>query len=49
MFHIGFIIILTEEKNIKIIKINSIKDIHKLFLDIDLEINLQARELLTVW
>jgi hypothetical protein len=38
-----------EEKNIKIIKINAIKDMHKLFLDIGLEINLQARQLLTVW
>lgn len=45
MVHVGFIIILKEEKNIKIIKINVIQDLHKLFLDIDSEIHLQAREL----
>jgi hypothetical protein len=45
MVHVGFIIILKEEKNLKTIKINIIQDIHKLFLDIDSEKKLQAREL----
>jgi hypothetical protein len=45
MVRVGFIILLKEENNIKIIKINVIQDIYKLFLDIDSKINLQAREL----
>jgi hypothetical protein len=37
--------ILKEEKNIAFIKGNVIRDIYKLFLDINSKINLQAREL----